>query len=337
MIKNKIELLDTVLSGFTKVMIDSDNEKMLSRDVRVTSRFYPTETSAMTLGGVLVGRCRRRIYYSQKAIPVTEVTDLQSFGRFKSGNLLENWIRELSIKSGIYHDNSIKIRYNIPGSDIAQISGEVDMIYKIDGEIIGGEIKTSYGYDFQNTVFHSATIPGMPKVEHLMQVCMYLYYYTRIDKSLGITRFIITYLDRGSMEWCQHIVELTDDSDINNIYPIINGIVMTDINNYRNPVFNIHSLNTEKTRSKLLNYEFNLGSIYSRFLELYNYHESGLLIPADYNPLYTEDQIIDYSISGKIGKTKFSDYKKGKIDYLCDKECQWCPYRTQCLTDLGIL
>lgn len=335
--KNRNDLLDFVLNGFNKVMLDAENEKKLSRESRVTSRFYPTETSALTLGGVVVGRCRRRVYYSQKDTQTTEVTDLQSFGRFKSGNLLEGWIRDLSIQSGIYYDNSIKLRYNIPGNDVAQISGEVDMIYKIDNEIIGGEIKTSYGYDFQNTVFHSDTIPGMPKVDHLMQVCMYLYYYTRIDKSLGITRFIITYLDRGSMEWCQHIVELTEGNDVNNIYPIVNGITMCDIYNYTNPIFSVNSLNIEKTRNKLLDYEFNLGSIYSRFLELYNYHESGLLIPADYNPLYTEDQIIDYSISGKIGKTKFSDYKKGKIDYLCDKECNYCPYRTQCLTDSGVL
>jgi hypothetical protein len=62
-----------------------------------------------------------------------------------------------------------------------------------------------------------------------------------------------------------------------------------------------------------------------------------LLIAADYNPLFTDEQITDLAIQGKIGKTKFEDYKKGKIDYLSDKECNWCPYRTQCLRDSGVI
>lgn len=325
------ELLDRVLDSFNQAIVAADSDKTANRDSRVTSRFWPTEASAVTPNGV-VGRCRRRTFYSQQGVEVTQSNDLQSLGRFKAGNLLETWIRDLAINGGIYHSNSVKIRYLIPGSDKVQISGEVDMIYKIDDEIVGGEIKTSNGYDFQNTVFHKATIPGMPKVEHVMQVLMYLYYYKYIDTSLGITRFIITYLDRGTMEWIQHTIELSDD-----FFPVINGIKMSNIASGTNPIFAVQGINSEKTRTKFLDYEFTINSVFERFLGIYSHHESGLLIHADYNPLYTDEQVTDAAISGKIGKTKFEDYRKGKIDFICDKECNYCPYRTKCLQDSGVI
>lgn len=329
--KNRNELLNTVLDSFSLAIIQADSNKTANHDGRVTSRFWPTEASARTPNGI-VGRCRRRTYYSQQGVVVPQETDIQSLGRFKVGNILEEWIRELATHSGIRHDNSVKIRYLIPGSDKVQISGEVDMIYKVDDEIVGGEIKTSYGYDFESTVFHKATIPGMPKVEHVMQVLSYLYYYKYIDKSLGITRFVITYLNRGSMEWIQHVIELSDD-----LYPIINGITLKGIADGSNPIFGVQGINAVKTRAKLIDYEFSMTSVFERYIEIYNHHESGLLIAPDYNPLYSDEQITDYAISGKIGKTKFEDYKKGKIDYLADKECTWCQYRSQCLRDSGVI
>ena len=312
------ELLDTVLDSFSDAIIQADTDKSAAHSGRVTTRFYPTEASARTLNGI-VGRCRRRTYYSQQGIVVPQEEDIRSLGRFKVGNILEEWIRELAISSGIRHDHSVKIRYLIPGSTTVQISGEVDMIYKIDDEIVGGEIKTSYGYDFESTVFHKQTIPGMPKIEHVIQVLSYLYYYKYIDTSLGITRFVITYLNRGSMDWIQHIIELSDD-----LYPIINGILCKGITNYTNSIFKVQGINIEKTRTKLMDYEFNMNSVFERFIEIYQHHESGLLIEPDYCPLYSDQQITDHAITGKI-------------DYLSDKECGWCPYRTNCLHDLGVI
>lgn len=330
--KTRNELLDTVLDSFSMAIIEADTNKSAKHEGRVTSRYWPTECSAVTPVGV-VGRCRRRTYYSQQGVVVPQEEDIRSLGRFKVGNILEEWIRELASHSGIRHDNSVKIRYFIPGSDDKiQISGEVDMIYKVDDEIVGGEIKTSYGYDFESTVFHKATIPGMPKVEHVMQVLSYLYYYKYIDKSLKITRFVITYLNRGSMEWIQHMIELSDD-----LYPIINGIKLQGIFSGTNKIFTLPGINFEKTRIKLSAYEFSMNSVFERFIEIYNHHESGLLISNDYNPLYSDTQVTDYALSGKIGKTKFADYRNGKIDYLADRECEWCPYRINCLKDLGIL
>lgn len=329
--KTNTELLDSVLFGFSSAMVKADADKSAGHTGRVTTRFYPTEASAMSPNGV-VGRCRRRTYYSQQGMVTPEEHDIQTLGRFKVGNILEDWIRELAISSGIRHDNSVKIRYNIPGSDKVQISGEVDMIYKIDDEIVGGEIKTSFGYDFESTVFHKQTIPGMPKVEHVMQVLLYLYYYKYIDTSLNISRFVITYLNRGSMEWIQHTIEMTDD-----FYPIINGIILKNIANCSNPLFNLRGINIDKTRNKLMSYEFSMNSVFERYMDIYNHHESGLLVAPDYNPLYSDEEVTDHAMSGKIGKTKFADYKAGKIDVLCDKECGWCNYRQQCLKDLGVI
>jgi hypothetical protein len=328
---NRNELLNTILDSFSVAIKKADTEKSAAHSGRVTTRFYPTEASANTVSGI-VGRCRRRTYYSQQGIIISQENDIQTLGRFKVGNILESWIRELAVSSGIRFDHSVKLRYSIPGNEQVLISGEVDMIYKIGDEIVGGEIKTSYGYDFESTVFHKQTIPGMPKVEHVMQVLLYLYYYKHIDTSLGITRFVITYLNRGSMEFISHVIELSDD-----LYPIVNGILLKGVSDYTNPIFQLPSINTEKTRTKLLDYEFCLSSVFNRYLEIYNHHEAGLLIAPDYNPLYTEEQITDAAISGKIGKTKFSDYKSGRLDFICDKECNYCQYRTKCLTDSGII
>jgi hypothetical protein len=115
------------------------------------------------------------------------------------------------------------------------------------------------------------------------------------------------------MEWIQHTIELSDD-----FYPIINGILLKGVSDYSNPIFKLQGINVEKTRTKLLDYEFCLSSVFNRYIEIYNHHDSGLLMAPDYNPLYSEEQITDAAITGKIGKTKFEDYKKGKIIFYCD-------------------
>lgn len=328
------ELLDKVMNNFADAAVQENQVKSSKHKARVTGRFWPTEASAMTPVGQ-VGRCRRRIYYSQRGETEPEF-DVLTLGRFKVGNLIEDWVRDLSKVGEFWKDNSLRFRYTVPNSDNAvYVSGEVDMVYTIDDEIVGGEIKTSYGYNFSNNVFHKKTIPGMPLVSHTMQVMLYLYYFqvhgNDEDVNMPITRFVITYIDRGSMDWIQHVIELSEEG-----YPVVNGITCKDIHNFQNGIFEVSGLNTGKTQAKLSKYEFTIHNIHDRFNEVFDHHESGLLLPREYEPLLSNEQIRSRVASGEITKTKMNDYNSGKVSFICDQECNWCPYRAKCMEDDGI-
>jgi len=322
----RTETMDAMYKGFctSAVAQDADKKKQHTKG-RVTSRFWPTEASAMSPIGP-VGRCRRRTYYSQQAVVEEEQFDIVSLGRFYIGNKIEDWVTELAKAANIYHANSVKISYSPHGFTDITVSGEVDLIYNINGDKVGGEVKTSYGYKFSNFVFHKPTIPGMPKVEHLMQTLMYLFYYKYIDTTLGITRFVITYVDRGSMEWIQHTVEMTED-----MYPIVNGITIKGVHAYNNPIYDVQKMNSIKVHNKLSAYEFTVPNIFQRYSEILEHHDSGLLIAKDYDPLYTDDKIEQRRASGDISKSKYDQYKDGRVPFICDDACSYCPFRETCM------
>lgn len=309
------------------------------RKQRVITRFWPTEASAMSPKGP-VGRCRRRTYYSQQALP-EPVNDAETIGRFQIGHIIESWIRETIRSQNLEFKvvgNNQKLSYPIPCNPRICISGEIDLIYKIGDELVGGEIKSSSGYTFQNTVFHKKTIPGMPKVEHVLQVALYLYYTKfindpeKIDILTGIDRFLISYYDRSDCSFAHHLIELGSD-----LVPIVNGIKLSGISDYTNPILNGSGFNSQKTYEKLLPYQVDLHDVFRRFDEIFSYNDSGLLVPRDFCPLFTEDQIADRRASGEISKSRFADYDSGKVAYLCDSDCSWCPFREQCMKDDGLI
>lgn len=326
----RAQLLDKIYGGVGREAQADNQKKREGHTGRVTARFWPTEASALTPLGP-VGRCRRRTYYSQQGV-TSLPEELPTLGKYHMGHKIEEWIRDLSRGAGIYLDNNVKIQYYSPIKGDIIISGEVDLLYKINDEKVGGEIKSSYGYKFNNYVFHKPTVPGMPKVEHTLQVMLYLYYYTIIDKSLGIRRFVITYVDRGSMEWIQHCVEMTDDLE-----PIVNGIVMKNIHNYKNGIYDVPKMNAQKVHDKLSKYEFTLHNVFARFKEIFDHHESGLLVPKDYNPLYSDAEVEDKRSTGAISKSKYDNYKNGRVAYMCDDECGYCDFREHCMKEDGMI
>jgi hypothetical protein len=72
-------------------------------------------------------------------------------------------------------------------------------------------------------------------------------------------------------------------------------------------------------------------------MDIYQHHQAGLLIDRDYDPLYSDSKIVDSFLAKKISKSKYSDYKDGKIDFICDDDCRDCPYRYTCMVDDKII
>ena len=327
---NNIEFCGLLQKSLIDAAQQAETKKSDAREPRVINRVWPTEASAVTPVGI-IGRCRRSTFYSQRNISTTQ-NDMNSLGRFQAGRDIEEWVRNLTTVSGTQHAHSIKIRYPNPYNDKLIISGEIDLIYKFGDKYVGGEIKSSYGYQFHSRVFPKSTVPGLPKEANLLQTLLYLYYLKHVDTSLGVDSFIITYLDRGSMEIMHHMIELSDK-----MVPIINGITMENIDDYGNPVYNTPGINEKKTHDKLVTCEFNLRNVFERFAEIYDYHESGLLIPRDYEPLYTDDMVETKYRAGEISKTAYANYTEGRVAQLCDSDCNWCQYRQKCLKDDGII
>lgn len=323
------EVIATIEDKLFSSTISHDKELNANRKGRVTQRFWATDSSAMSEVGV-VGRCKRRVYYDQKG--VSQEFNFTQLARFQIGRLFENWITDRYKEAGILHAENTRLEYKNPVNDRIVVSGEVDLIYNIEGRLYGGEIKAYNGYEFTKTTFHKKTIPGVPLVDNLLQTLIYLYYYTKIDTSLGITSFIITYYDKGSSGMVHHFIELTDDG-----YPIINGINMKGINNGTNPIFSHPAFNRQKTKDKLSKYEFNINTTFARYADIYEHHESGLLVDRDYDPLYTEQKIMQLHRADQITKNKYDQYKDGDINYLCDHECEYCPFRIKCLQDEGLV
>lgn len=322
------ELVNNLNDPFEKNAFDINDAKSATHE-RVIERFWPTEASAQTPYGV-VGGCRRSSYYSHQNLPRKPWT-INGLYRCEFGNLAEDWWVDRCKTIGVWHSNSIKIRYPNPVNEKVVISGEVDVVYDINGEIVGGEIKSSHGYTFTSHVFHKKTVPGLPMIYHLMQVMMYLYYHKNVDADLGIDKYIITYIDRGSMDVMHHVIEL--DGDI----PVVNGIKMVGIQDYSNPIFGVERLHVEKTQKKLRDFEINIQDIFNRYNQVYEHLESGLLISKDYDPMYSDQVIADKFIAGDLSKSRYNDFKSGKLAYLCDTRCGWCDYRERCMKDEGLI
>lgn len=325
------EVMNYISDSLDAAMHKENDDKSAKHKGRVTSRFWPTEASAMTPKGI-VGKCRRKTYYSQQGVKQAPF-DTSTLGRFKVGHNVESWITDLAKVAGLHKDNSVRIQFNPPQNEKVTISGEIDLIYQLpDGENLGVEIKSSYGYMFSSYVFHKATVPGMPRIAHVLQVLLYLYYCKYVDPTLGISRFEIHYVDRGSMTSVHHVVEMDDE-----LRPIINGISMTNIDNYTNPIYSMPKVNVTKTHAKLVEFEFNMNDVMARYCEVFEYHESGLLFPKEYNPLYDNNTIAAKRASGEVSKSRYDEYSRGKTSFLCDVECGYCDYREQCMKDDGII
>jgi hypothetical protein len=224
---------------------------------------------------------------------------------FKFGHLAERMIIEEAKEAGIWVQNSIKFydkEFNI--------SGEIDCLFAEppDGIIYPGEIKTAYGYYAEKEIIGNWKQPGQPRMGNLLQLLIYLW---KFRAQFPYGRLI--YFFRDSMKRRTFKVELELEGNL--LYPKVEG----------------------KT-NKL----FSVNDILARYKELQHHIDKKIVPSKDYELQYSPEKIEDWKPEklggkGKIGKTKYDAWKKGKLknyEYLGDWNCRLCSYRRECWGDV---
>ena len=144
------------------------------RDPRAsrTPSVWPSEASADRIDKTeanIVGTCHRKSYGRMVGWPITNTIDPIGAWRFVSGRLIENYLTGLAQATNpkIYMASGIRHYVN----DI-YLPFELDLVVK-DPETNKGwivECKTIYGYFARKEIITE----GKPKLEHIMQVALYL-------------------------------------------------------------------------------------------------------------------------------------------------------------------
>ena len=325
-----------IINDVVDQQLEATNKDKSTKFSRELTRFWPTDCSCQILNKTF-GKCAREMYFSVNNTTSSNPISARGLRICEAGSMYEDKEIERVKNIKYYKDSAVKFNFIIPETNIT-IAGKLDIVYQIDDKIIGGEIKSGYGYTFKSQVFNTTTTPGMPVIKHLMQVMMYLYYFKYVDTTMGIDEFYLTYIDRGDCENIQFSIKLTEDD-----YPIIEieGInqqfIMKNVNLNNGYLFDQNpkgkrELNkVNKIYNKLKYYEISIKNIFDRFKYIADYVNRKELPPKDYKYIYTPEDIELMFSSGEINETKYEKLKESNgIER--DFQCTYCNYLKKCIS-----
>jgi len=147
-----------------KMALIPRNRKLLPRH-----HFWASECSVKLRDGTVIGKCLRDVYYSFKKIPPTNPPDERGEMVFETGRRLEAMMIDYFKEVGIWRDDHVK-----GFDDEHNISYEIDCLIDLNGgrdisnfQIVELKTVNSYGFEDLQT-------SGYPKLEHLVQLGIYL-------------------------------------------------------------------------------------------------------------------------------------------------------------------
>lgn len=253
-----------------KSIIEQINEYVVKPNVldqRAKLSHYPSEASVKSrLDDQVIGKCHRAAYYSWKGIETTNPVDARGMWTFMTGKLIETAYVEYCKELGIWAANNVKF-FN----PIHNVSGEVDLfVFNEDKKLIMAEIKTAYGYGFQNSVMK------FPKMENLLQVALYLDFFKNIPECRLI------YKARDTQEDIEYVVSLKEENK--------EKFLMV---NYSIPVQLFH-----------------IQDIYDRYAQLGKYLMDNIEPPRDYTYGFTLEQSKERLEKGVITKSRYTKIEK---------------------------
>lgn len=302
-------------------IIDDITVKPLVVSTRKSSGFYPSSASVSWLNaqGELKteGACLRAEWYSAKSFPGTAVTSPQMEDKKAIGDWFSQRFVEKFKRAGLYVGDEVSFYHDDIG-----VSGRVDIIIKdpykapspparpLPKDCIGVEIKSLGGYmNTKGTVFSTKDTPLMPKIEHILQVMLYLDYY----RNFGLNRWLIIYQDRESMEKSWHLVTLNETG---------NPIVSND--------------------SGVKTLDFTIAMVKERYRQLKAAIDSNIIPNRDYALQYSNQKILDMKEAGILSKTdtekinriltKYKNVSEIKDPLITkgDWRCRYCAYVQTC-------
>jgi len=262
---------------------------------RTNDRHWPSEASCVMPDGSMVGKCLREKYFDNKSYPPDKEIAPRIQRIMDVGKAIEQSEIERAKNAGIWIADDVGFQMEI--SDGIIVSGKLDAIYKdSDNNEVCVEYKTSSGYTFEKEVYGKFNrAKANPKPEHILQVMIYL------EAMKQIPYAIIYYVNRDKMDIMEHEVRLDGG------YAIVNG---------------------DRT-------EFNIVSIYDRYILMSEYLNNDQMPPCDYCPIYPVDDIDDMMERGDMYKSTYTDWLDNGVRP-GDGRCKYlCSYKATCLNYQG--
>ena len=262
---------------------------------RIYRGFHPSGSSCVIKNEYnedeVIGKCMRDSYWSHKSVKPTNPMNSRGRRITSVGSMVERWETDRYKEMGIWRGNNIKF---IDSDN--DISGEVDgFVYDKKADcIIGIEIKTGYGYKFQSDVIGKPGRKGKPKLDHLMQVMLYMNYFRNIPL------FKIVYIDRGNAARAEF--DITIDKKT--------GSALVDGKQYHK--------------------DLTIPAIIHRFKQLEEYLDDGAVPPRDYQLQYSDEKLQFLYDSKRLSKTLSKQFEKTQKVEIGDWRCSYCNYKDHC-------
>ena len=241
----------------------------------------------------VVGKCLRNSYWSHKSVEKSNPMNSRGVRICSVGSMVERWETDKYKEMGIWRGNNVKFFDKDHG-----ISGEVDAFVWDEQmkSLVGIEIKTGYGYMFQSKVIGKPdrNLKGEPKLDHLMQVMLYMKYFK------DIPLFKMVYIDRGNAARVEFNITIDKDS----------GGVNVD--------------------GKRFCERLTIPSILHRYEELGKCLEDGVLPERDYQLQYSKEHLQFLYDSNRMTKTDSKVFERTGNVERGDWRCSYCDYKDYC-------
>lgn len=166
-------------------------------DKRGRFAHYPSEAKIISrTDGEIIGKCHRASWYDWMGEEPTNPIDARGRWTFAMGKMIEAGYIEYCKQLGLWAGSNVHLY-----DRIHNISGEADLFIWLDKPkriMIGIEIKTAYGYNFQQSVMK------FPKLDNLLQAAIYLDYYP-------VAEWHLVYKARDTQEDVEYVITMQGD------------------------------------------------------------------------------------------------------------------------------
>lgn len=256
--------------------------------------FHPSSASCVIKNEYdedeVVGKCLRANYWSFKAVAPTNPMTARGHRITSVGSMVERWEVDRYKEMGIWRGNNVKFQ------DMDNnISGEVDAFVwdKSKKEIVGVEIKTGYGYQFETDII-GKTRKGKPKMDHTMQTMLYLNFFRNVPL------FKLVYIDRGNAARVEFDVTLDKKT----------GEGLVD--------------------GKSLAIGLTVPAIIHRYKTLDGMLKDGVLPPRDYEMQYSDEKVQFLYDSKRLTAQQTKQFDKTQKANVGSWRCSYCDYKDYC-------
>ena len=321
------------------LLFQTVNEKMSEGSALTTQRlptFYPSAASCRSeTDGKIIGTCLRSQWFRCKGYEESNPPGVYSQWIFAAGIMWEKFLTEKMKEAGLFLGSSIK--HQDLGS---YVSGEIDILIK-DPDNFGKKIiieAKSYGaqnYQAKKDLIGAREYRGMPAIQakpkdqNLLQAFLYLNWFEDQD----VSKVILPYLDRscsgpdGNAEF--HITNILRNG---RHYPVIKAYKYTETTK---------GVYAPYENGEYTDWRVSFEGIMERYKELLQSLQKDTPPTAEYQHVYSDDQIELKFSEGEIAKTKYENWKRDpKANKIGDWQCAYCSHKDTCAAykeDEGVL